>query len=327
MRGVTLSEGRVLVRDDLPEPEAPGGESLVAVRVAGICATDLALRNGYMGFAGTPGHEFVGVALSGPFAGRRVVGEINAGCGRCEACRCGLGRHCPGRTVLGILGRPGAFAERLSLPTGNLRAVPDSLSDDAAVFVEPLAAAFEMTEQVRFERGARALVAGDGRLGLLCAWVLHLHGLEVTVAGHHPGRGRLLPGGVPLRGDLLEEDVVWHAVPPAAERFDVGVEATGNPAVLSRLIPRVRPRGTLVVKTTSERSLSLDTAPIVVNELRLVGSRCGPFEPAIEALAEGRVPVTRWIEGRHPLGDAAGAFDRAARRGTLKILLDVANGE
>ena len=319
MRGVRLSAGgRVQVRDDLPSPEPRAGWTRVRVSRAGICATDLALARGYMSFAGTPGHEFVGTALDGPFAGARVVGEINAGCGTCPSCREQQGRHCPTRTVLGILNHPGAFAEELALPTRNLHRVPDAVSDTAAVFVEPLAAAFEIAEQVALEPGMRALVAGDGKLGLMCAHVLALAGLDVTVAGRHAERARLLPERARHRLGMLEP--APSEAPPGA-RFDLAVEATGKGESLERLVPLVRPRGTIVLKTTCEASVPLNLSRAVVDELTLVGSRCGPFVPALEALARGAVPVESMVAGTFALGDAERAFAAARAPGALKIQL------
>jgi threonine dehydrogenase-like Zn-dependent dehydrogenase len=286
----------------------------VRVTRAGVCATDLSLARGYMGFEGVPGHEFVGVALDGPLAGQRVVGEINAGCGRCRSCASGLERHCPQRTVLGILGRSGAFAEELALPARNLHPVPEEVSDDVAVFAEPLAAAFEIPAEIGLVKGAPALVLGDGRLGLLCAQVLALEGLEVLVHGRHPERAAFLPAGC------------RHGGPPPEEperRFDLVVEATGDPAMLQRALLFTRPRGMLVLKTTSERPAPLDLAPLVVDEIILVGSRCGPFAPALEALRTGRVEVAPLIHARFPLAEGARAFQRAAEPGTLKVLIDV----
>lgn len=317
MRGVYLSDGTVSVRDDLPDAPPAEGECHVEVLRAGVCATDLALARGYMGFRGVPGHEFVGRALDGPLSGRRVVGEINAGCGACVDCRRGDPRHCPERTVLGILGRPGAFAERLHLPAANLLAVPDAVSDEAAVFVEPLAAALEITEQVTVVPGMHVLVAGDGRLGLLCAWILARTGASVAVAGRHPDRAALLPDGVKLHTGLLE------ASPPGPQRYDVAVEATGNAEALAGLRAHVRPRGTIVLKTTSELPAPIDLAPLVVDEQTLVGSRCGRFGPAMDLLADGAVPVERFVHDRFALGDAPAAFARAGERGVLKVLLEI----
>ncbi|MFT7465526.1 MAG: threonine dehydrogenase-like Zn-dependent dehydrogenase [Pseudohongiellaceae bacterium] len=331
MRGLQLNETGAAVRDDLAEPEGRAGWSTVAVTLAGVCATDIALSKGYMGFSGIPGHEFVGRALDGPFAGQRVVGEINAGCGSCDRCVNGDPRHCSTRTVLGILAHSGAFAERLSLPNHNLLLVPDSVSDDAASFAEPLAAALAISEAVDIAPGTRALVAGDGRLGLLCAHALHWAGAAVTVAGRHNERAALLPEGVPLVTGLLEgsadqnNDAGADANANASnEPFALAVEATGNPDVLDQLVPRMAPQGTIVLKTTSERPLQLDTALIVVNELRLVGSRCGRFAPALQLLADGAVPVEAMVQARYPLAQADAALAHAARPGVLKVLVDIA---
>ena len=312
MRGLHLTSGKLSFRADLPPPRTRQGWTRVEVLRAGICATDLALKRGYMDFAGVPGHEFVGVALDGPLAGRRVVGGINAACGDCATCRAGRPRHCPNRTVLGILGRGGAFAEELVLPAANLLPVPDAVGTDAATFAEPLAAAFEIVEQTDLGEVGRALVVGDGRLGLLCAQVLALHVPRVDVAGRHPERAA-----------RLAADLRWVADPAAEERYDLVVEATGAPEVLAAALGFVRPRGTVVLKTTAERPATLDLAPLVVDEITLVGSRCGPFEPALEALAAGRVQVEPLVEARYPLEQGAEAFERAGRRGVLKVLVDV----
>lgn len=314
MRGLYLSQGQLSYREDLPEPT--GGVIVEPLR-AGICATDIALSRGYMDFEGVPGHEFVGIATSGTYEGQRVVGDINAACGRpeCVACVNGDGHHCPNRTVLGILNHSGAFAERLALPERNLLPVPETVSTDAATFTEPLAAALEITEQVELQPGTTALVAGDGKLGLLCAHVLHLQGLRVTVAGRHPERQELLPPGVQLRQGMLE----GHE--PPNKTFDLAVEATGRAQVLSRLVPLVRPRGTVVLKTTSEEPATLDLSLVVVNELCVLGSRCGPMPRALELLAAGQVPLEHWIQGRFALHEGVAAFARAREPGTLKVLL------
>ena len=282
-----------------------------------MCATDLALARGYMGFAGVPGHEFVGVALDGPLAGRRVVGEINAGCGVCARCVGGDPRHCAERTVLGILDRPGAFAEELALPASCLLAVPDSVSDRQAVFCEPLAAALAVGEALEDVSGARALVVGDGRLGLLCAWALHRLGAEVTVAGRHPERQALLPGGVRLETGLCEEEG-----PGGPRDYEVIVEASGRPGTLRKALSLLRVRGTLVLKTTAEEPVTLDLAPLVVDEQRIIGSRCGRFEPALEWLASDPPPVVSMIDEVLPLEAGSRVFARAAQPGTLKVLLD-----
>jgi threonine dehydrogenase-like Zn-dependent dehydrogenase len=321
MRALWLADGQARVRDDLPEPAPAPGEARVQVTLAGVCATDLALARGYMGFAGVPGHEFVGVALDGPLAGRRVVGEINAGCGACRECRAGDARHCPRRTVLGILGRPGAFAERLSLPAGNLLAVPDGVPDEAAVFAEPLAAALHLVEQLPAAHGAPVLVAGDGRLGLLCAHALALAGAAVTVAGRHPEHAALLPAGARHVLGLLEHDAPAGDFSPREPLFPLAVEASGDPSVLGRLLRHVEPRGTVVLKTTCEAPGALDLAGVVVHEQRIVGSRCGRLRTALDVLARGAVAVERLVQGRYPLADAEQALAHAARRGVLKVLV------
>lgn len=319
MRGLHLASGSLALREDLPPPEPRRGWSRVRVLQAGICATDQALYRGYMGFAGVPGHEFIGVALDGPLQGQRVTGEINAGCGVCPDCKLGDSRHCKTRSVLGILRHSGAFAEQLALPDHNLQPVPDSISDDAATFVEPLAAALHIAEDVDLANHRNALVAGDGKLGLLCAHALALHGCCVTVAGRHPARAALLPKNATFAAGWLE------AAPTApVGAFDLAVDATGNPDVLPRLLPLVRPRGTIVLKTTTERPTQADLSLLVVNELRLLGSRCGRFAPAIEALARGLVPVESLITARYPLAEAKAAFAQAGTKGTLKVLLQIA---
>jgi len=311
MRGLFVSDGEVRFQNDLAAPVVASGECRVRVLCAGVCATDLALVRGYMGFCGVPGHEFVGECLDGPLAGRRVVGEINAACGECAACLAGNERHCPTRTVLGILGRGGAFAEELALPARNLHEVPDNVTTAAATFTEPLAAAFEIPAEIDLPPGRRALVLGDGRLGLLCAQVLALHGQEVTLEGRHPERQSFLRAGVS------------YAQGESGASYPLVVEATGRPEVLQSALARVEPRGTLVLKTTSEAPAALDLAPLVVNEIRLVGSRCGPFAPALEALARGDVAVEAMIDARFPLERGAEALEAAARPGVLKVLIDV----
>lgn len=320
MRGLYIEHGNLTVRDDLPEPEARDGWSRVQVHRAGVCATDQALARGYMGFRGVPGHEFVGLALDGPLAGRRVIGEINAGCGACPPCLEGDSRHCAARTVLGIAGLQGAFAERLALPSRNLLAVPDGVDDDAATFTEPLAAALHIGDDIDLGRHPRALVAGDGKLGLLCAAALSRRGCDVTLAGRHPERGALLGQPVTFVTGWLEADPGdLDAVAP----FDLAVEATGNADVLPRLLPLVRARGTIVLKTTSERPTALDLSALVVGEQRIVGSRCGRFAAALDLLAEHDFDVRPLISARYPLEQGAQAFAHAGARGTLKVLLDV----
>ncbi len=324
MRALVIGGGRATVRDDVERPASVANETRVAVRAAGICATDLALLRGYMGFAGVPGHEFVGVALDGPLAGQRVVGEINASCGRCDRCRNGRERHCATRTVLGILGRAGAFAEQLSLPTSNLHPLPPEISDDAALFTEPLAAAFAIADQVDLGSVRSALVVGDGRLGILCAHALALHGVAVLVAGRHPERAPLLPTGALHLGEPLVDGTTPFARSPHA-RHELVVEASGRADVVGHALARVAPRGTLVLKTTTETASTLSLAALVVDEITLIGSRCGAFGPALAAMREGFVDPTALIVARYPLAEAAAALAHAAQPGILKVVIDVSS--
>ena len=288
--------------------------ALVKVHLAGICSTDLQIFKGYMGFRGVPGHEFVGAVSDGPesLLGKRVVGEINFGCGRCENCTRGLSRHCPNRSVMGILSADGAFAECVGLPAANLHLVPDKVSDEEAVFTEPLAAAFEILEQVQIDPGDQVLVLGDGKLGNLCAQVLRLTGANVTALGKHEDKLKLIKrAGV--RTILLND---WKP-----RLFDVVVEATGSASGLELALGAVRPRGTLVLKSTIAGNHDVSLAAIVINEITVIGSRCGVFAPALAALEEKSVSVTPLIEKIYPLNDGIEAVKHAARQGARKILL------
>jgi threonine dehydrogenase-like Zn-dependent dehydrogenase len=301
--------------NDHPAPAGAPDEAVVGVRLAGVCSTDLQIMAGYMGFTGVPGHEFVGEVVNGPahLAGRRVVGEINFACGRCPTCRAGLRRHCPHRRVMGILGADGAFAERVAVPVANLHPVPETVPDEAAVFTEPLAAAFAVLEQVAVGDGDRVVVLGDGKLGLLCAQVLAGTGASVTLVGKHAGNLALVADrGVATI--LLEE---WE---PAAAA-DCVIEATGSATGLAQAAAAVRPRGTLVLKSTVAEEHRLSLAPLVINEITVVGSRCGLFPPALQALADRAVDVTPLIDATFPLVEGADAVDFAARPGVRKVLL------
>ncbi|TMA39501.1 MAG: alcohol dehydrogenase [Deltaproteobacteria bacterium] len=312
MRALRWDGIRLTLARDLPEPEPAADEALVRVHLAGICRTDLEITRGYLGFRGTPGHEWVGrvvAAGDSDLVGARVVGEINFSCGVCATCRAGLGRHCPTRRVLGIAGADGAFAELTVLPARNLHRVPDSVPDRAAVFVEPLAAACEVLEQVPVGPGLRAVVLGDGKLGLLVAQALAGAGADVVLVGHHEKK-------LPLAQRL---GIATGAGVPGA---DLVVDATGSPGGLAAALALVRPRGTIVLKTTVAGEHRLDLAPAVINEVTVVGSRCGPFAPALAALASGRTSVAPLIDAVYPLDDAVGAFARAAEPGVLKILIE-----
>ncbi|PKN53793.1 MAG: alcohol dehydrogenase [Deltaproteobacteria bacterium HGW-Deltaproteobacteria-14] len=302
------------VATNLPDP-APSGEALLRLSVGGVCATDIEIAKGYMGFRGVMGHEWVGVVEAAPdpaWVGRRVVGDINCPCGACATCAAGRPTHCPHRTVLGIEGRDGAFSERFTLPLGNLHAVPDAVSDAAAVFVEPLAAALEILEQVHVRPSDRVVVLGTGRLGQLCARVLALTGAEVTGVGRDPGRLKLLPPGIARRRpDEL-----------APGRADVVVDCTGAAEGLSLATTLVRPRGTVVLKTTVHDPAPQLPTPWVIDEIHLVGSRCGPFAPALRLLASGAVDPTPLITARYPLARADEALAAAALRDHVKVLIE-----
>ncbi|MGE3538522.1 MAG: alcohol dehydrogenase catalytic domain-containing protein [Candidatus Tectimicrobiota bacterium] len=301
---------------DLAYPLPPRQEDMALVRVhlAGICATDLHIFQGYMGFQGVPGHEFVGEVCAGPasWLGQRVVGEINFACGQCSQCRQGLGRHCPGRRVMGILHADGSFADYVSVPVQNLHRVPETVTDEAAVFTEPLAAAYEILEQVAVTSATTVVVLGDGKLGLLCAQVLHNTGARVSVLGKHPQKLAFLQ----QRGI---HTVMLPALP--APQADVVVEASGSPTGLELALTLLRPRGTLVLKSTVSAAHTLSLAPLVINEVTVVGSRCGPFPPALQALAQQQVSVTPLIECTYSLTEALSAVAHATRPGARKIML------
>jgi threonine dehydrogenase-like Zn-dependent dehydrogenase len=316
MRALWLEDRTLRYVEDVPVPQPPPGEALIRVRVAGICNTDLERVRGYYPFSGVPGHEFVGEVASCPDApewkGRRVVGEINAVCGSCATCRAGRRSHCERREVLGILGRNGSFAEYLTLPVGNLLAVPPSVPDEVAVFTEPTAAALQIQHQIRVGAGDRVVVLGAGKLGSLVAQTLELSGCELTVATRDGRAPEVLRGG--------EMRVVSTAALEPG-RADVVVECTGDPTGFALARAAVRPRGTLVLKSTHSGDTPVSLSSLVVDELTLVGSRCGPFAPALELLASGRVEVSGLIAGRFPLEQGLAGYERAARPGTLKVLL------
>ncbi len=315
MKAVYLDETGLSVRDDLESPTLQSDEVLVEVLKAGICETDLQLVKGYMGFQGILGHEFVGIAKTGPYTGKRVVGEINCHCRQCVYCKSGLGNHCPDRTVLGILNHDGAFAELIAVPQVNLHTIPDSLSDDHATFVEPVAAAYRLQEQLALSGDETIVVLGDGRLGNLCAQVLKLAGCEqLLVVGKHPEKLAVLR-------ELGVQTVTLKQV-EKKNQADIVVDCTGSPTGLPLALELVKPCGTVIMKTTVAGEHQLSMAPLVIDEVTLIGSRCGPFEPAIAALAEEKVIVEPLIGGRYPLEEAPLAMVKAASPGTFKILLE-----
>jgi threonine dehydrogenase-like Zn-dependent dehydrogenase len=296
MKGAWLEDRKLTFRDDLAMPRPSGDEVLVRVLLAGICNTDIELTRGYYPYAGVPGHEFVGVVESGALIGKRVVGEINASCGSCEACTHGRRTHCERRTVLGIKDRNGAFAEYLTLPVENLHVVPEHVETELAVFTEPLAAALEIQEQVRISADDRVLVVGNGKLGHLIAASLALIGCKLTVIGR-------------------EHDEI------APRSFDVVVECSGNADGFELARTAVRPRGTIVMKSTYAGDLTFNASSLVVDEITLLGSRCGPFAPALQLLADRKIDPRPMIHARYPLSDVNAAFAHAEKPGVLKVLL------
>ena len=314
MLALQFDENGLAVRKTA-KPDRPG-EALVRVVVAGICNTDLEIVRGYAGFHGTLGHEFVGIVEDSPDGsgiGQRVVGEINAGCGTCDLCRAGDSRHCPGRTVLGIQGREGAFAEYLSLPPANLIPVPENVSDEEAVFAEPLAAACEILEQVEIGPKDRVAVIGDGKLAQLIARVMKTTGCSLIVIGKHAGKLRLLD-------DVGIETVTFDRV-PVHSRFDITIEASGKPSGFERALDWTKPRGRIVLKSTFNARVPVDTWRIVVDEITLVGSRCGRFQPALDLLSSRRVDVRPLITSRFGLVDGVTAMEAARSPESLKVLL------
>lgn len=316
MKALWLEDRTLSFRDDLPVPHPTGGEALVRVLQAGICNTDLEMVRGYYPFAGVLGHEFVGVVEEGPrdLIGRRVVGEINISCGTCDTCVRGHGTHCENREVLGIKGRDGAFADYLTLPSINLHPVTDGLSDDAATFVEPLAAALQIQEQVSIPPESRVLVVGAGKLGQLIAQTLVLTGCRLHLVGRRQQEVPL-PNGESIRVELAT------AVPLGG--FDIAIECTGNQEGFEIARRALRPRGVLIMKSTYAGRLEIDASSLVVDEITLIGSRCGPFAPALRLLAEKLVDPKPLIGARYPLAAGLRALEKAQEPGAHKVLLEI----
>lgn len=317
MKALQFDQGLSLI--DVDDPRPGPGEALIRIRIGGICQTDVEITKGYMGFRGILGHEFVGEVVeceNAGWVGKRVVAEINVGCGSCEACRTGKGRHCPERSVLGILNRNGAFAEFLTLPVTNLHTVQDSISDEEAVFVEPLAAACEILEQVHIEPDHRVLVVGDGKLAQLVVRVLRLTGCPLSVVGMHSSKLNLLNAlGVQTVLECLPED----------DDYDIVVDASGSASGFHAALEHVKSRGILVLKSTTHQEIRFNPAKIVVDEIRVVGSRCGPFEPALRLLEQGLIEVESLIWKTFPFELALNAMDAAMEPAALKVLLDFRN--
>lgn len=319
MRCVWIEDGRLSTQLDHKVPSPMAGEALISVHLAGLCATDLEVMRGYTSFVGIPGHEFVGHVVSSPdspeWVGKRVVGEINVPCRRCTDCLSGLERHCLERTVIGIVGRDGVLSDYLTLPVGNLHEVPEGMPDEVALFSEPLAAALEITDQVHIKPASRVLVVGAGRLGQLIARVLTLSGCEMLVVARQEKHLRALEKAKIAACEPAEVD--------GLEPFDVVVEASGASEGFVLARRALRTRGTLVLKSTYAGRLELDASTLVVDEITLVGSRCGPFGPALRLLERGLVDPRPLVVAKYPIEDAELAFDHAAKPGALKVVIAI----
>ena len=317
MRALYLSGGQLEYRADYQPLRPTAGLIEVRVLQAGICETDLQLKQGYMGFEGVLGHEFVGIATTGNFSGQRVVGEINCACGACDFCNRQLPRHCSQRTVIGILNHDGAFADSVWVPQQNLHVVPEHVTTQQAVFTEPVAAACRILEQVDIAGSDRVVIFGDGRLGNLCAQVLNSTRCQLTVVGKHQWKlDHLLPLGI--NTVLLSDFKADHSA-------DLVVDCTGSVSGFSAALQAVKPCGTIILKTTVAAEYSLPLAPVVIDEVRVLGSRCGPFAPALQMIADGRVQVDSLISAQYPLEEAVSAFAHAECPDALKVLLNVAS--
>jgi len=316
MRAIVVEAGQAAVRE-LPQPSPASGEVLIKVRLAGICSTDLEILRGYAGYSGILGHEFVGTVVAGSprLAGKRVVGQINCVCGRCDMCASGLSHHCRRRTVVGIDNRPGVFAEFVALPEQNCLTVPDSVSDEAAVFTEPLAAAYQVVQQVKIEPKMNVAVLGTGRLGLLVAQVLSRIGCRLIAIGRNPKTLGLLDRKG-IRTTTVEDL-------PRKQDHDVVVDCTGSPDGLQLAMELVRPRGTIVMKTTCAAACKVDLTRLVVNEITVLGSRCGPFGEALSSLARKQIDVVGLITRQMPLADGVAALELAGEPEQIKVLLKV----
>jgi len=311
----TYFDGKQIILDkNFPDPQSD--ETLVRVNLAGICGTDLEILDGYMEYRGILGHEFVGTVVKSRnhmMVGKRVVGEINAGCGECDSCMGGMERHCPSRTVLGILKRNGAFAELLSLPEKNLHVIPESISDEQAVFVEPLAAAFEIKEQVSLNPEWTVAVVGDGRLAQLIIQVIKLTCSNITCFGRHESKLEgLVQSGIKIKIGIESTD---------EQQFDLVVEATGSNSGFVDVMKLVKPRGTVILKSTIASRENLDLTPTIINEITLIGSRCGLFKPAIDALASGKITVDSMIDSTFSLEKFEDAITFAKTSNALKVFL------
>ena len=302
---------------DYPVPRPKRDEALIRITHAGICNTDIEITKGYMGFKGILGHEFVGIVEkcgNRSLLGERVTGEINLGCGKCSFCRNQMQNHCPDRSVLGILNKDGVFAEYVTLPVSNLHKIPESISDEEAVFIEPLAAAYEIADQINISSSHKVCVLGDGKLGLLVAQALATTGCQLTAAGRHREKLSILDKtGIKtgLSSEYTERD------------FDIVIDCTGSPSGISKALQIVKPRGKIVLKTTIAKKTQIDLNQFVINEISLIGSRCGPFPTAIKAVKSGQIDLRPLIDCIYPLEEGVKAFRHAASKNALKIILKI----
>ncbi len=317
-------ENRKISIVDVPIPVLSKNEALVKIDLAGICATDFALLNGYHNFAGIPGHEFTGVVFSAPgradLEGQRVVADINSGCGQCDICRTGDQRHCGNRSVIGIRDRNGVFADFCAIPLANLHVVPDSIGDEEAVFAEPLAAALEITRQMEVSEQSRVVVLGDGKMGLLCALVLRQKTSNTVLVGRHPDKLEIA-GQQGVHTICSQGKSTGETSNVEKGKFDLVVEATGSPDGINEAIALVRPEGTVVIKTTSFEKSVIDLANVVVNELHLIGSRCGDIQLALDFMKKKVIDLHPLIEAVYPLEKFEKAFAHALKKGSRKILI------
>ena len=318
MKALVLKNSKISL-EEIEKPQRQKNESLIKVHLAGICNTDIELSKGYMGFNGVLGHEFVGKVVESDnqdLLNKRVVGEINLGCGKCSWCLSGISRHCPNRTVLGIDKKDGVMAEYVTLPNENLHVIPENVTDEQAVFTEPLAAAFEILEQVHFPPGIKVLLLGDGKLGQLIARVLHSNGIDLLVVGKNKPKLHLLKSlGV---NTIFAKDF-------KSQEFPIVIEATGTADGFMKAVECTQPRGTLVLKSTIAEKSGMNLAPVVVKEITIVGSRCGPFKPALKSLELNKIKTEDLITEIFAFEDAEAAFRRAMDSDTLKILLKISD--
>ena len=316
MQGIWLENGQITIKQDLVKPSLQSGQALIRTRLAGICGTDIQLLNGYYGFTGVPGHEFVGEVVDAPdkpeLIGKRVVGEINITCGDCMQCKQNKPHHCENRDVLGIHNHDGAFAELFTLPIQNLHLLPDDVSDEDAVFVEPLAAALRITQQVAIAQNSRILLIGAGKLGQLIALVMQTLTDHLTVLTRHENQNVLLNSeGIQTTN---EKNL-------GSQQWDIIIEASGSPSGIQTALEHISPQGTIVLKSTYPKTPSVDLSRAVVNEINIIGSRCGPFQPAIALLQSRKIIPNKLIDRQLPLSEALLAFDYAQRPAVGKVIL------